>query len=1028
VSPRRHLVLSLLVVSGLVVCGHAQVHAQNPVAPAHQRGNFHQTSWGSEDGIGAVFDIQQSRDGYLWLTTSRGVLRFDGVKFDTLQDVTNGAIRNGDVNSVMVGRGDYVWLTTRAAGLLLWKEQKVTAYPFDRRCISAAFTNGMAEDADGSLWVRGLSGLYHVNGASCERIDADRGYPGGFPAAIFVDRHETVWVKAPSGALMSRARGESSFRLRRYVSGPSPNPAFLREDPEGTLWISDEQGVRPVDLRTLAPQSPPSVQIRAPASSSFGDFAFGHDGSLWVVTPNGVSRVERQHWQRGGVVAETPRDQFARGDGLSSDVVWRLSIGREGEVWAASNSGLDQLRRTTLTSVALPLAGESQLAIAAGDRASVWVGSANLPLTHVQADGTVRSFPDIGHVSCIRRDRHGRVWVGGDRLFRVQETPGRPPTIVDMHYPEEHVARIVAIAVDRNDDVLITLRPGPTYRLVNGTWRNEGEALGKWPGIIGDMMADDEGNIWFAFAWYLVRWDGHAYQRYSYPPGPLDISVVTMAIAHDHVWLAGQGGILMFADGRFHPMTYEDPSVPGRISGIVETSSGDLWMNGFSGINHVPADAVTRYLRNPESLVRAEHFDAQDGLPGLSAERFPVPSMIATQDGRLWVATTKGIAWLDPTAIGQRHNPIPPPVYVKSIVANGVSYAAVSGLALPTRTDSLEIDYTALSLTMPQRVLFRYRLDGVDNDWQPPVSRRQAFYANLGPGRYTFRVIAANNDGIWNDTGAAVDVVIPPTFAQSALFKGLCVAALAALLVLAYRLRMTQVTAHIRARMSERAAERERIARDLHDTFFQSIQGLLLRFNTATSRLQADHPARGMLEEVLKQSDDVMAEGRNLLVHLHGTTSKPDDLPTALADYGEEMQEGRSSAFKVVANGSIRPLHPIILEELTRIGREGLGNAFRHAKARSIEAELNYGSGELRMRLRDDGVGIDPDILKEGRRDGHLGLASMRARAAGIGAQLDIWSRAGLGTEIELRIPANLAYVSTPTRGSRRFWRRRDAS
>ncbi len=213
---------------------------------------------------------EQSRDGYLWLTTSHGVLRFDGVKFDSIEDVTNSAIRNGDVISVMVGRGDYIWLTTRAAGLLLWKDHTVSAFPMDRRCVSVALTNGMAEDVDGSLWSARLSGLYHVNGSSCEPIASERGYPGGFPAAIFVDRQGTVWVKAPSGALVSRARGESAFRVRDYVSGPSPNPAFLGEDPDGGLWISDEHGLRPVNLETASPAHPSAAPPAARTASSFG--------------------------------------------------------------------------------------------------------------------------------------------------------------------------------------------------------------------------------------------------------------------------------------------------------------------------------------------------------------------------------------------------------------------------------------------------------------------------------------------------------------------------------------------------------------------------------------------------------------------------------------------------------------------------------------------------------------------------------------------------------------------------------------
>jgi signal transduction histidine kinase len=340
---------------------------------------------------------------------------------------------------------------------------------------------------------------------------------------------------------------------------------------------------------------------------------------------------------------------------------------------------------------------------------------------------------------------------------------------------------------------------------------------------------------------------------------------------------------------------------------------------------------------------------------------------------------------------------------------------------LPTRTESIQIDYTALSLAIPTRVRFRCKLDGVDRDWQESGSRRQAFYTNLGPGQYIFQVVACNSDGVWNDAGATVEFTIPPTFAQSAWFKALCVIGLASVLLLTYRLRMAHVTGQLRVRIHERAAERERIARDLHDTFFQSIQGLLLRFHTATSRLQPDDPARPVFEEALTQSDDVMAEGRKLLVHLHGAAPNATDLPGTLADAGEQMREGRSGGFNVAVNGDVRPLHPIVFEELSRIGNEALGNAFRHSGARAVETELDYGPHELRMRIRDDGRGIESSVLKKGGRDGHLGLASMRERSRNIGARLEIWSRTGVGTEIDVRLPADLAYSDQPGK-RRRFW------
>ena len=1015
----NHVIVCALFLFVLAFLCHPSLRAQTQ---STQQRDFHQSSWGSEDGIGAVFDVQQSQDGYLWLTTSRGVLRFDGAKFETMEEVSHGAIRDDEAYTVMAGRGDYVWLTTRAAGLLLWKDRKVTAFPYDRRCVTAALTNGMVEDTDGSLWVRALSGLYRLNGTSCEMIDTEKGYPGGLPAAIFVDSKGTVWAKAPSGALVSRSRGDYKFRLRQFVSGPSPNPAFLGEDPEGGIWISDDNGIRPVDLRPRSVRSPPTTQMAPVATSPFGDFAFAPDHSLWVVTPDHLSHFSPEKWRGKSTISTSSGDQFTRGSGLSSDVVWRILVSREGDTWIATNSGLDQLRRTILRSVALPPGRQFQYAIAAGAAGSVWIGSRGLPLTHVKADGTIETFTKIHEVTCIRRDRHGAVWVAAKRLFRVKETPS--PTLLEMHYPGEDSAQVVAIAVDPNDELWATVRPGPTYHLVNGEWRNESDALGKTAGVVGDMMSDDAGNIWFAFATNLVRWDGKSFQKYSYPRGPLDISVVTMAIGDDHVWLAGRGGTMMFARGQFYPMIFADRDMPGRVSGIVETETGDLWMNGTYGINHVSADDVRGYLRDPRSLLHAKRFDAQDGLPGFSAERFPVPSLVESGN-HLWFATTKGIASLDPLIVEQRRNLSPPPIYITSVRTNGSRFQADSELRLPKQTENLEIDYTGLSLTNPRRVLFRYKLDGIDQDWQPAVFRRQAFYTNLHPGHYRFHVIGCNNDGVWNDTGAVLDFVIPATFVQSSSFKVLCFAAFVGLLLLAYRLRMSRVTGQLKAQMHARAEEREQIARDLHDTFFQSIQGLVLRFHTATSRLQAEHPAREMFEEALKQSDDVMAEGRDLLLDLHATTSKPSDLPAALADYGEQMRKGRTGDFRVAVNGGVRPLHPIIFEELSRIGKEAIGNAFQHSTASLIEAELNYEPNALRMRVRDDGSGIDANILKEGHRDGHLGLPSMQERARNIGAELDLWSRVGSGTEIELRIPATLAYANGSSQHKRRnLWLR----
>ncbi len=237
-----------------------------------------------------------------------------------------------------------------------------------------------------------------------------------------------------------------------------------------------------------------------------------------------------------------------------------------------------------------------------------------------------------------------------------------------------------------------------------------------------------------------------------------------MSVRGDRVWMGGTGGVELFTKGQFHVMQWKDQNLPGRVSGVLETETGDLWMNGFSGITHVSAGELAKWLRDPAYAVSAEHLDALDGLPGLSAERIPEPSLAESRDGRLWFATTRGIAWLDPAALHKNLNRLPPPVMITSVISNGKAYPGSSDLTLPAHTDRLEINYTALSLAIPERVMFRYKLDGVDPDWQNAGTRRQAFYTHLPPGNYRFHVIACNNDGVWNETGASLGVMIQAGF------------------------------------------------------------------------------------------------------------------------------------------------------------------------------------------------------------------------------------------------------------------------
>ena len=338
---------------------------------------------------------------------------------------------------------------------------------------------------------------------------------------------------------------------------------------------------------------------------------------------------------------------------------------------------------------------------------------------------------------------------------------------------------------------------------------------------------------------------------------------------------------------------------------------------------------------------------------------------------------------------------------------------------MPPNVANLQINYTALDLSTPERVRFRYKLDGVDSDWLDAQTRRQAYYTKLPPGRHTFHVIACNGDGVWNETGATLSFFIAPAFYQTVWFKlalGLAVVGLAWLI---HSLRLKQATAQMQVRLAERLEERGRIARELHDTLIQSVDGLMLRVQTALNEPDQTR-CRLLIEKALDSADEVMLEGRERVHALRAEAVAVNELSQALGNYGEELAEDRPIAFSVALVGSSKCVDAFVRDEMYRIGREALANAFQHARATKIEVEVTYDHSMIHMRVRDDGGGIQQETLMSGRPR-HWGLRGIRERADAIGANLVIWSSPGAGTEIDLKIPAEVAYQKS-TRKFGLYW------
>ncbi len=454
-------------------------------------------------------------------------------------------------------------------------------------------------------------------------------------------------------------------------------------------------------------------------------------------------------------------------------------------------------------------------------------------------------------------------------------------------------------------------------------------------------------------------------------------------------------------------LTAEGTEALRGVSGIVEDRAGALWLNASRGIIHIPTDEIRLTLEQPTHKVRYRIFDFLDGLPGAAQQNRPFPTAVEGSDGRLWFSTSNGVAWIDPQQIPR--NNTPPPVAVRSLITEEKIYEPSSPLDLPQGTTSLRIAYTTLSLSIPEKVRFRYRLETIDAHWQEVGTRREAFYTNLGPGTYRFQVMASNNDGVWNETGASLDFRILPAFYQTNWFYLLCAAALGCIIWLGYRRHVRQVRMRLALQFEDRLSERTRIAQDLHDTLLQGFLSTSMQLHVADNKLPDDSPAKPQIKRVLEIMRQVIEEGRNAVSGLRSDGHDPVKLEQAFSHIPLKLANYNQAAFRVVVEGRSRRLHPILQDEVFRIGHEALVNAYRHANAQNIEVTVEYSDNHLRIAVSDDGLGIDSKVLRSGR-EGHWGLLGMRERAEKIGAQIKVKSRAGAGTEIELIVPNHIAF------------------
>jgi signal transduction histidine kinase/ligand-binding sensor domain-containing protein len=995
---------SWLAIAALLWCSCAA--ALNPDLTIKE---LHHTAWGpgQDAPLGGAVALAQTNDGYLWMAGPSGLFRFDGITFERIELPHDPKLSSLTLNSAFAPRGGGLWVGFTFGGVALLKDGHWQVFS-----VADGLPPGtpwqFAETPDGTLWVDTDSDLARFDGARWKAVGSQMGLPTSSGLILFVDSQGTIWVGGGENSLLYFLRpGEHQFR-KQPVAAPTPWVGdSMAESSTGTVWLDVGYKLVPVA------QNPPPGK---PDRSSRGGLVFDHDGTLWG-SADGLRRIAHpEHPTIGAALPlEDIADAYTDADGLTARTVFAMLIDREGNVWVGTTHGLDRFSEPSLKA---PLQSAENVKVVprlivagvapADDVGGLWVTNSVDAVVRYQ-DG--RMSPPIirQKVESLLRIADGTVWFGGRKAL-WRERRGHLESVAPPG-PDQYTQ---ALAEDKSGGLWVSILGG-VFRLKDGLWTPYGgiAALPRRAAIT--IVRDRRDRLWFSYSGGSVAvLDGERVRTYGVADGLQIGNVMANYPGRINHWFGGEFGLARLEGERFYSVQ-SVPELPlDGITGIVETTDGDLWLNGRPGIVHIAATELQRSRVDPAYRVRGETLDAFDGVVGSGATLRPLPTAVEAGDGKLWFATTGGIYGIDPAR--RVRNRVPPPVMIRALTVAGHTIVPTPGLTLPVYTTAVRFDYVGLSLTVAEKVRYRYRLDGVDTDWHELTAARQAFFTNLRPGHYSFRVIAANNDGVWNKSGASIAFVIPPAFVQTGWFIALCVAGGAAVVWTLVLLRVRQVRARIEERMEDRLNERTRISRELHDSLLQGFQGLMFRLQ-AVRQLLPERPstAAQFLDSALLAGDHAIGEGREAVQNLRSSASEDGDLPNSLAALGVELvveiEPASAPEYRVVVEGSPCELVPAVRDEIYRIVREAVQNAFRHANARHVETEVTFGETDLRVRVRDDGIGLDPQILADGQRSGHWGLPGMRERSQSIGARISVWSERHAGTEIDIRVPGNIAYA-----------------
>ncbi|MGE0451317.1 MAG: two-component regulator propeller domain-containing protein [Vicinamibacterales bacterium] len=939
------------------------------------------TSWGQKDGLPptVIWAVARDRDGYLWLGTDNGLFRFDGVRFVPWRTERLAQLPDLGVRSLVAARDGSVWVGFSEPGGVsrLVGGAAVTFGPAEG--LAEGAVTMLIEEPDGSIWAGSRQGLYRFSGARWSAAAA--GLPKAAVYGMHVDAQGRRMVATAEGLFDLAPEGDGF----RRVPGVQGAVRAVVGDGRGRVWLTDTvTGFRRADAGGAA------------SSQRGNGISLLRDSrqNLWIGTGGqGLWRVRLD--------ADNPSaiERITSLIGFSDDGVTSITEDDDGSIWLGTYDGLNRLVPHRMTPfMNLGLIG----GIEATDDGSVWLGTVDALLRFAPPTIEPVRFPQAFHgvlPSAMHTDESGALWLATSReLLRIVD--GKASVVPLADQPLEQIA---AITSDAGGGIWIADRQRGVFRLEKGRLKAL-ELPSELAGVqIVCTYGDRAGRVWFSFADGTVGVGDRQGIFETRIHADASAGVVVRAIHQDSdgvIWLGRSHAVVTLTDGAVSEIGPANGFPSGSVISLVKDDSGALWI-GLEGIGivRISNEELARVAADRTHQIRYRLYDKFDGFAG--APRWRGNSSSArSADGRLWFVSARGVTMVEPRTF-ENDRTAPVGVSIERGAVDGRPFRLDHAVRLPARTSGVEVEYTIPNLLSPLKTKFRYRLDGFDTDWVNAGTRRQAFYTNLPPRAYRFRVQATSADGTWDEREASWDFAINARLYQTNWFIAACAAAVVALPWAAWRLRIRQV----RSQFSLLLAERARLSREIHDTVLQGLIGLGLQCDVIAGELEETPiPAtRERLLTVRRDAEEFVREARQSILNLRSVKLQSVDLVSALRQAGERATSGHGISFDMTVNGTFSGRWADAEEQLYRIAQEALANAVRHGSAACIRLELTQEPNAIVLRVTDDGRGFDPSRVVEA--NGHCGLISMQERAEAIGGTLTISTSLGHGAQIEVVVP-----------------------